>query len=904
MSNNIDIFAVNETKTDNSIRDNEVAINNYVTFRKDRNRQGGGVALYVHKSLKVERVQHDSYNELEVVAVIVHSKKCKPLLVATWYRPPNSKIDLFNVYELFLQHIDTLKKDTILIGDINCDLLPKTPNAQTRRFCEINDVYALTQINTTIPTRSTNHSKTLVDHTLSNCTQRIESHEVFDCGLSDHSMNCLILKSDSTPFSRIVRFRDYNSVNVDDFKSDLANQPWETILNFENVNDAVETWHKLFIDVIDKHIPIRTKRSKQRFTPWMNPDLYKLMKDRDKTKRKALKTKDENMMSQYRLLRNKVTLEVRKAKRKYFTDKFSNMRVDPRKTWKVLKSVISDNKSDSSICDTSVSRDKAEEFNSFFSDIGTTLADKIPTTTHSFDNNVILNSTFNFTSICQTETLKLIKGLKNKKSTGLDGIPVSILKLSAAEISPSLTYLINKSLKDGEFPRSWKAAKVVPIHKSGDKSSPGNFRPISLLPCVSKILERVVQHQLLNYLNDNDILCRQQSGFRPLHSTTSTLITVTDDWLKAMDNSKYTGAVFIDLRKAFDTVDHSILIKKMHNIGINNTACEWFRSYLTGRTCQTLINESLSSTRVLSCGVPQGSILGPLLFILYVNDLSKVIKSSNLKLYADDTVLYYSDTTVHEIESTLNSDLHILNNWMNGNKLSINYDKTVCMLIGSRHMLSKENCLNVNLGTTKIKQVNNVKYLGVICDDQIKWNTHIDKMVKKIGQMVGFLGRLRIFLNESILKLIYKSIILPHFDYGDFIYGSASKYLTERLQKLQNRAGRLILHIHRTSHTSNSEIHNALDWNTLNDRRNKHLLIYMFKSLNRMTPSYISDRFKTSTHRYNLRFGDRICTPKPRTESLKRTFQYRGAQCYNTLPATTRSATTLNAFRNQLDSII
>ena len=898
--NKIDIFAVNETKIDSSVSDHEIAIENYVTIRKDRNRQGGGVALYIHKSLKVEILQHDSFKDLEIVAVVVHSKNCKPLSVATWYRPPSSKSDVLEAYEIFLQYVDSLKKDCILIGDINCDLLLHVPSSNTRMYSEINDLFAFKQINTTEPTRLTSQSATLVDHMLSNCSHRIKSHGVIHSGLSDHSISFLVLKSESSSFPRTVQFRNCKNFDIDKFISDLRNQPWETVKDFVNIDDAVEKWQNMFTYIIDKHMPIRTKRSKQRNTPWMNSNIFKLMKDRDKIKHKAFRTKNDDMMSLYRKLRNKVTFEIRKAKRKYFTDKFSNVNSDPRQTWKILKSVISGNKCDSSIGDMNESCKVADEFNSYFASIGTTLADQIPTVHFSYENNVPLDSTFSFTPISETETLDLIRKLKNKKSIGLDGISVFVLKLSAKVIAPTLTYLINKSMKTGKFPNSWKAAKIVPIHKNGDKSFPGNFRPISLLPCVSKILERVVQRQLLDYLHKNNILCVEQSGFRPRHSTTSTLIKVTDDWLQAMDDSKYTGAVFVDLRKAFDTVDHQILMKKMHSIGIKHLSSDWFYSYLSRRTCKTLVNNSLSSPKFVSCGVPQGSLLGPLLFIIYVNDLAKYIKSSSLKLYADDTVLYYSDTSVRKIESVLNSDLLLLDQWMNKNRLSVNYDKTVCMLIGSRYMLSKEKNLNVILCKTQIQQVNNVKYLGVICDEQIKWNIHIDKMVKKIGQMVSFLGRLRSTLNESILKLLYNAVVLPHFDYGDIVYGSACKYLTERLQKLQNRAGRLILHINRDSRIPNLEIHNALAWDTLSDRRNQHLLIYMFKSLNNMTPIYISDSFTISAHEYHLRFSGKLYTPKPHTEFLKRTFKYRGAMAYNNLPVFVRAASTLNAFKSEL----
>ena len=419
------------------------------------------------------------------------------------------------------------------------------------------------------------------------------------------------------------------------------------------------------------------------------------------------------------------------------------------------------------------------------------IAEKVPDTPHVKECVNPVDDSFEFTFVNETDVLGIIRNLRNTKSVGLDDISVFVLKLCALEIAPSIAYLINLSLKSGNFPTQWKSAKSIPIHKSGDKDTPSNYRPISILPCVSQILERVVQRQILAYLHTNNILSPAQSGFRPRHSTITTLIKVTDDWFQAIDKGEYTGAVFVDLKKVFDTVDCDILIKKLRRIGINGIPSSWIKSYMSNRICRTFVNSKLSSESVISCGVPQGLLLGPLLFIIYVNDLVECVKSCQVQLYADDTVLYFSNSSISNIELALNSDLENLYRWMCQNKLTVNCQKTECMLLGSKHMLSKQNVLQITLHKSPLNQVRHFtcfKYLGMNCDENLNWNKHIENMLKKIGKMVSFLGRLRRSLSESVLNLIYRSHILPLFDYGDVIYSSTFKKHTDKLQKLQKRA--------------------------------------------------------------------------------------------------------------------
>ena len=362
--------------------------------------------------------------------------------------------------------------------------------------------------------------------------------------------------------------------------------------------------------------------------------------------------------------------------------------------------------------------------------------------------------------------------MSNKKSMGVDNISMLMIKMATPIIVPSLTYIFNRSLSERVFPTKWKRSKIIPIHKSGNKTLPNNYRPISILPSVSKILEKLVQMQLSDYLKRNNILSEAQSGFRKNHSTISSLLKVTDDWLTAIDRGLFTGAVFIDLRKAFDTVDPSILLQKLRSIGVSLDCLPWFASYLTDRRIFTVVNSLTSSESSIEYGVPQGSILGPLLFIIYIDDLVKHLKYCSVHLYADDTVIYYSHKDVHSIESVLNSDLQNIFKWLCNSKLSLNCDKTVSMLFGSQSMLKKCDHVNVKVNGKKIKPVHSMKYLGMVLDPCLKWDLHIDQMCIRISKLIRLLSRLRYTVNLTNMKLIYNAIILHIFDYGDSLYDS------------------------------------------------------------------------------------------------------------------------------------
>ncbi len=285
------------------------------------------------------------------------------------------------------------------------------------------------------------------------------------------------------------------------------------------------------------------------------------------------------------------------------------------------------------------------------------------------------------------DILNLLCGLSSNKATGIDKISCRIIKIAAPAIADSLTHIFNQAITLSSFPDQWKVASVTPLYKNGQRNIPGNYRPISVLPAISKIMERIMYGQLYNYLTKFGLLSESQFGFRKFHSTATALLDCTNEWYVNLDRKLFNLVVFIDLKKAFDTVDHHILLKKLELYGVKGQALSFLKSCLTNRSQKCKMNGFVSSERLIKCGVPQGSILGPLLFLLYINDLPECLNTTTPRPFADDTNLTASGDSMNDVEFAVNSDLENLRNWLMANKLSLNVAKTKFMLIGSKQMI-------------------------------------------------------------------------------------------------------------------------------------------------------------------------------------------------------------------------
>ena len=674
------------------------------------------------------------------------------------------------------------------------------------------------------------------------------------------------------------------------------------------------TWKSLLMTCIDKHAPLRSKRAGKKKSPWITSQLLRHMHRRDYLKQKAALSNDQALWEEYKLARNHTNNEIKKAKQKYFTTNLENAKTNPRKTWNLINELSSRHCNKSSniteikigeeIINTPVSI--AEALNNHFSSVGENLASEIPNSAAEPEDYLEpAEHSFSIRPPTVDMVYMLLSRINERKAPGLDNIPNKLIKIAAEIISPSLTEIFARSISTGIFPSEWKTARVSPIFKKGKKNDPNNYRPISIIPAVAKIFEKVIFEQLYNYFNINRLLTHCQSGFRSLHSTLTALLEATSNWSVNIDSGLLNGVIFIDLKKAFDTIDHDILLRKLLIYGVDQSSLKWFQSYLSGRSQKCNVNGCLSSSVPVAYGVPQGSNLGPLLFLVYINDLPNCLSAASPRMFADDTNISYAANTLSELENVINSELKNLKYWLEANKLSLNIAKTEFMIIGSRqrmHAHSNEN-INIDLDGNVIKQVDEAKSLGLIIDKNLSWSNHIDMKCKKISSAIGALKRIRHFISMQTAIEIYNAIIQPHFDYCSPVWDEFNATLREKMQKLQNRAARVIT---KSSYDASSSILlEKLHWDNLSLRRKKHKSILMYKTINELTPEYLQNLFSFRSTNYNLRNAEmKLNLPKPRTEYLKRSFCYSGARLWNTLPHSARTANSLRHFKNEINRFL
>ena len=408
-------------------------------------------------------------------------------------------------------------------------------------------------------------------------------------------------------------------------------------------------------------------------------------------------------------------------------------------------------------------------------------------------------------------------------------------------------------------------------------------------------MERAVQMQLLAFITENGVLSAYQSGFRKKYSTETAIVHLVDSILEKMDNRLMTGAVFIDLKKAFDLVDHKYLLHKLENYGVRGSSLDWFRNYLTTRTQRTQYGKELSSSLPVYFGVPQGSVLGPLLFVLHINDLPNCLENCSIGLYADDTVIYFTGISTIEIIKAMQDYLDRVAQWMDENSLLLNYSKTETVLFGTRQKLEKAAHFSLTLHQKTIKRVSTFKYLGVLLDEQLSWKEHTEVVSKKVCKRLGLLSRIRACLTIEASKCVYNSIVQPLFDYAETAWGELSIGCSQELQRLQNRAPRIILKRNTSKNTFG-----LLNWVNLNSRRNIHKCILVYKCINNMVPEYLCSYFlrNSNFHNYNTRRRHDLHIPKPNRNLGKRTFRYSATVCFNTLPAQIKDCTSLNIFKH------
>ena len=655
-----------------------IHIPGYDIVRRDINRNGVGVCVYIRSTINFQTQTSLISNIYEAVVVDIIKPNSQPFSIVAVYRPPGTEDELFCYLESVVKALDFENKEKIIIGDLNCNYLSETRNSDLRQLVAISEVYQLTQI-IAQPTRITAASKSLIDLIFTNQKSRDVTQGVVDCGISDHSFVYVIRKVavPSNNKHKYITTRSFKNFNLDLFLKELESLPWENIEYLDSPDTMWDVWKRLFTSVADKHAPPRTKRVRHKPSPWFTPVLKKLIINRNYLKRQAVRSGDPRDWSEYKVVKNRVNNSIRQSKAAFYHKEIKQNSGNSREIWKTINSLMSRKTKNSSINELKVNNVSfteptviADQFNKHFTEIGTKLASVLPESDCDYEQYMSkTNTTFRLKKITAKDILEIFKSLSTRKAIGLDNISVRLLKTAGPTIAGSLCSIFNKSIETGVVPAEWKNAKVFPLYKKDEKSDPNNYRQISVLPAVAKVFERIIYNQLYGYVSSNHLLTKHQSGFRSLHSTVTALLDATNEWYLNIDQGNTNAVVFLDLAKAFDTVSHEILLRKLELYGISGLTLNWFRSCLSERKQVCVVAESTSQARNIACGVPQGSILGPLLFLIYINDLPACLKfaTARMYMYVDDTSITISSKSTTRLHQELNHDLNNIRDWLLAN---------------------------------------------------------------------------------------------------------------------------------------------------------------------------------------------------------------------------------------------
>ena len=519
-------------------------------------------------------------------------------------------------------------------------------------------------------------------------------------------------------------------------------------------------------------------RVSEKYCPCIDKDLRDLMRTGDKLKKSAVKCKSAILMDSYRHIRNKVNALNCQLKKQHYTNRIAACKGNMKESWKTINALLNKRSKSSSIdclkesaTETRNKKDVSNAMNNFFCTIGRDLADKIQPAANPFllgEHEINKDKAkFHFKTIELKDVRDAFAKVKTAKSFGIDNISSYFMKLALSYIENSLAFLFNTSIETSQFPDSWKVARITPIFEDGDRTEKSNYRPISVLPVISKLFEKLVFYQLYQYMKENGLFTSDQSGSLRLHSTLTCLLKMSDDWYNGLDLGKLVGLVFIDLKKEFDTVDHDILCKKLELHGVQQRELSWFRSYLSNRKQFCRANGVDSDVGDLEVGVPQGSCLGPLLFLICINDLPQVVQASSVTMYADDTSLCHQSHDLTRLNEAINSDLRKLETWLQGNKLSLNVAKTHSMLISTKQkhnsLKSRSEALEPKMRDNELEVVQTTKYLRLQIDCSLDWKEQIKAVSMKVFRAIGFFRHAKSFLPLASLKTLYTGIVEPHF---------------------------------------------------------------------------------------------------------------------------------------------
>jgi len=872
--------------------DNVSEIDGYSGFHVYRgHKRGGGVSIFVKMAYRAVKVIDGSFvdGHIEICTVKFKVNESEVIIMGT-YRPPDGSIERYVEFlDPMLSRVNP-RNQVFLLGDMNIDLIDPCP--QSVDF--INYCYASAFVPLiSMPTHVTPQSSTCIDHIWSN--QIGAGSGVFPVDISDHYVIFAVLDFDVNRNDVLKkRFRDHSEHSLNNLRTGLSLFCNELNDCSDDLESRTDRFIDGFLGIYNECCKVRTKSMSRRkyLKPWITNSIMKCV------------TRKYDLFKQYKMnqipyerynsFKNVLTSILRRAKIRYYSNKFDACIGDIKKTWHLANSLVKPKivktaniELEIDDCVISDQNDVARRFNNYFSSVAVDLDRKIPNTDTcplSYVGEPTTPSMF-VQPVTIRDVKDVISGLANRPN-GVSDVPPFIYKYCSNIIAPTIANLFNQSINVGVFPSKLKLARIVPVHKGGNNSSLNNYRPISTLSILSKIFEKLMFGRLQSFISANELICNNQFGFKRGSSTSDAVAEFLNCAYESLDRKGVMISVFLDFSKAFDTVNHGILLLKMNRLGIRGVVNDWFKSYLTERKQYVYLNNCASPVTTMRLGVPQGSVLGPILFLLYVNDMSHSSNLLKLVHFADDTTAVFSARNIDEAVGVVNNELIKLSEWLSANRLSLNIGKTCYMVLTDK----KGVLPGVNIDGKAIDRVATAKFLGITLDEGLTFTPHVEHVCKRVSSATGMLNRVSFLIPVNVRLKIYYAMIYSRVSYGVITWGRCNLTSIARLSKTLTRA--------KKSLQCNREIGSGLL--TFDSIYRFFSAVKMFKVVKFDQHPYFSGIYSTlePSHEYNTRFSfSNYNLPQVSKTKCQRGFLFQSVDIWNNLPNFLKECQTVVKFK-------
>ena len=922
----VDILVLTETHLDSSFPTTQFLIDGFKTpYRQDRNRYGGGIMIYVREDIPSKILEKhrfpdvifdhtDNLGPIEGIFIEINLKKSKWLLFGSYHRPKQSDGYYFDKVTHALDFYATDYQKFLLTGDFNTEEYEPILSS----FLSEQNANNLVKNKTCF--KNVNNPS-CIDLFITNSPMSFQNTTILNVGCSDfHKMVVTVMK---TKFVKIkpkeVTYRDYKNFDDNMFKIDLRTELND---NDQSVR-RYEIFENIFLRVLDKHAPMKKKLIRGNHAPYMNTALRKAIMRRTQLQNKFYKTKKLIDLRTFKKQRNFVSRQYKKQRKYFYNNIDLTNFTDNKKFWKNVNPLFSDKtKTQNKITlveDSNIITEDgklADVFNTFFKDavenlqieqnIGNVqstegIDDPIDAAIHKFKNHPsilkigeivgdkLTANEFCFENINIEDIDKELFGLNANKATTFKNIPAKILKRNSDICSSYIHSILNHSFDTSLFPNNLKLADVSPIFKAKDATVKTNYRPVSVLPTISKIFERIMQKQINGYIDQylSDFLC----GFRKGYSTQHALISLLEKWKQSLDRQGYAGAVLMDLSKAFDCLNHDLLLAKLHAYGFGKTSLRMIMSYLKNRRQRTKINTSFSSWSELLLGVPQGSVLGPLLFNIYINDLFWICDDTDICNFADDNTFNACDQNLDTLIARLEGVSSNAINWFKLNYMKLNEEKCHLLIAGHKY----ENIWAM-VGNSRIWESQKEKLLGVHIDNDLNFKYHIDQICKKAGNKLSALARVRHHFSFEKRRMLMKTFIESQFAYCPLVWMFHGRVINSRINRLQERAIRIVYDDQTSSFEDLLEKDKSC---TIHQRNIQALAIEMFKTKHNQVPAFMKGIFiEKKLTGYSLRSKDDFESMNIRTVHRgEDTLRFLGCKIWKIVPEHIKEAKSVAEFK-------